>query len=400
MRAIGALAVFTTHVAFWSGAYTGNGVWGTLLARLDVGVAIFFVLSGFLLSRPFLARASVGRPRPALGRYYWKRFLRIAPLYVFTALLALALIKRNDGLGARDWLVTLLMGDTFFRGTMPNGLTQMWSLAVEVSFYLILPLLMAIAVGRPPRLRARRVVALVCVMIAISVAWNLWGAPWAGEWTSGQPNQWLPAYLGWFGIGIGLALVELLHRHGRSQRLTGGIVSLARQPGSCWVIVAGALLVAATPIAGPSMLAAPTPGQLLTKNVLYGTIGGLLVLTGVFPRGRSLYTKVLDSHPARHLGFISYGIFCLHLPVLHLVMRVTGWQLFGGHFVALWVIALAVSAGGCGAGSPLSSKPRPCGSRTSGVDGPRGPDRPRPAPAPGSAARRRSRPTRRSPPTA
>ena len=91
------------------------------------------------------------------------------------------------------------------------------------------------------------------------------------------------------------------------------------------------------------MLAAPTPGQLLTKNVLYGTIGGLLVLTGVFARGRSLYTKVLDSHPARHLGFISYGIFCLHLPVLHLVMRVTGWQLFGGHFVALWVIALAVS---------------------------------------------------------
>ena len=199
MRAIGALAVFTTHVAFWSGAYTGNGVWGTLLARLDVGVAIFFVLSGFLLSRPFLARASVGRPRPALGRYYWKRFLRIAPLYVFTALLALALIKKNDVLGARDWLVTLFMGDTFLRGTMPNGLTQMWSLAVEVSFYLILPLLMAIAVGRPARLRARRVVALVCVMAAVSVAWNLWGAPWAGEWTSGQPDQWLPAYLGWFG---------------------------------------------------------------------------------------------------------------------------------------------------------------------------------------------------------
>ena len=57
LRAVGALAVLTTHVAFQSGAYVRHGVWGALLSRLDVGVAIFFVLSGFLLSRPYLARA-------------------------------------------------------------------------------------------------------------------------------------------------------------------------------------------------------------------------------------------------------------------------------------------------------------------------------------------------------
>ena len=52
MRAVGALAVLTTHVAFWAGDYQRHGAWGSFLARLDVGVAIFFVLSGFLLSRP------------------------------------------------------------------------------------------------------------------------------------------------------------------------------------------------------------------------------------------------------------------------------------------------------------------------------------------------------------
>ena len=93
------MAVLTTHAAFWAGSYTQHGYWGSLLARLDVGVAIFFVLSGFLLSRPWIARARLGLPRPKVGRYYWKRVLRIFPVYLVTAVLALSLIPENDGLG-------------------------------------------------------------------------------------------------------------------------------------------------------------------------------------------------------------------------------------------------------------------------------------------------------------
>ena len=206
------MAVFTTHAAYWAGAYIGHGVWGSVLARLDVGVAIFFVLSGFLLARPYLARALDRRPAPAVGHYYWKRALRILPLYVVTALLALGLITKNNDLGPRDWLVTLGFGNTFVDHQLPDGLTHMWSLAVEVSFYVFLPLLMLIAVGRGGRLHPRRVVVLVLVMVSVTVGWLLWGSPWASGWTTGQPNEWLPAYLGWFGVGIMLALVELLHR--------------------------------------------------------------------------------------------------------------------------------------------------------------------------------------------
>ena len=343
MRAVGALAVFTTHAAFWSGAYIGHGVWGSLLARLDVGVAIFFVLSGFLLSRPYLAHASVGRPLPSLGRYYWKRALRILPLYVVTALLALAFIKKNAHLGVRDWLVTLGLGNTFVDPLLPNGLTHMWSLAVEACFYVVLPLLMIVAVGRPRSLNPRRVLALVLVMVVITVWWELYGSPWAGGWTTGQPGEWLPAYLGWFGIGIFLAMVELLHRRGVWARLTTRVVSLSRQPGSCWAMVAGLMLVSATPLAGPSMLGAPTPGQLLSKNVIYGLVGGLLVLTGIFAVEGGRYSRWLSHHWARHLGFISYGFFCLHLPVLHLVMWLTGWRLFDGRFLAIWLLALVGS---------------------------------------------------------
>ena len=97
MRAIGALCVLTTHTAFWAGDYVRHGTLGTVLARLDVGVAIFFVLSGFLLSRAWLARAADGAPGPATAPYFWKRALRIVPVYVITVVLALTFVQANDG---------------------------------------------------------------------------------------------------------------------------------------------------------------------------------------------------------------------------------------------------------------------------------------------------------------
>ena len=68
LRAVGAAAVVGTHVSFATGA-TADPRWGGLLSRLDVGVAIFFVLSGFLLFRPYAHAAAHGaRPsgRPPL----------------------------------------------------------------------------------------------------------------------------------------------------------------------------------------------------------------------------------------------------------------------------------------------------------------------------------------------
>ena len=84
LRLVGALAVLTTHVAFQTGEYFRHGVLGTLLARMDIGVAIFFVLSGFLLSRPWWASAESGTAPPEVGRYALKRVLRIWPVYVVT----------------------------------------------------------------------------------------------------------------------------------------------------------------------------------------------------------------------------------------------------------------------------------------------------------------------------
>lgn len=341
LRAVGALAVLTTHVGFYAGTYTDHGTWGSFIARLDVGVALFFVLSGFLLSRPWLARSLDRRPAPGTGRYLWKRLLRIAPLYLLTAVLALALIGDNAGRTTGQWVTTLLLLDTYADSPDPAGLTHMWSLAVEVAFYLLLPLLMLVAVGR--RLRVGRLGAVLVVMVAVSCWWHLDGAARLGNATTGNQLQWLPAYLSWFALGIALAAVHELQVRGLHVRLTAPVVALGRQPGACWALALGLLLVSATPLAGPSMLDAPSEAESLTKSLLYAAVGALAVVGGVYaPRGGA-YLRVMAHPVARHLGVISYGLFALHLPVLHLVMHVSGWTLFQVSLVPLWLLTLGAS---------------------------------------------------------
>src|SRR6478736_6725938 len=79
LRAVAALLVLITHVSL--NAMGNDGPFGGLLARLDVGVAVFFVLSGYLLYRPFVRALLRDEPLPSVRRYFRHRFLRIVPLY-------------------------------------------------------------------------------------------------------------------------------------------------------------------------------------------------------------------------------------------------------------------------------------------------------------------------------
>jgi len=347
LRAVGALAVLTTHTTFQTGEYGRFGVVGTLLSRLDVGVAIFFVLSGFLLSRPYLARATAGREHPPTGRYYWKRFLRIYPVYAVTVVIALGLIDENRGVGVLEWVRSLLLLDIYTESRLPQGLTQMWSLAVEAMFYLVLPLLMLAALGRGRGVSVRRVSGVLVALVAVSVWWVLSLAGVVAEASAGVPMTWLPAYLTWFAVGIGLALAHVLHQAHRENAplLVRHLITVAAMPGVCWALVVGLLLVAATPLAGPSFLFVSTPVEALTKHLLYAAIGGLVVLTGIFTARGSHYVRIMSVPALRHLGVISYSTFCIHLPVLHLVMSVTGYGLFQGHGLQIWALTLVVSLG-------------------------------------------------------
>jgi peptidoglycan/LPS O-acetylase OafA/YrhL len=343
VRAIGALAVLTTHVAFQTGEYLRNGVWGTFLARLDVGVAVFFVLSAFLLARPHLARAASRVPAPDLRRYAEKRVVRIAPAYWVTATVALLLFPANASAGVGQWLSTFFLVDTYVRDELPHGLTHMWSLAVEVAFYALLPLLMLLALGRARVLRAGRVLAVLAGMVAVSTWWHLYGTGLLEDRTAGATGLWLPGYLSWFAAGIGLALLDVRLRQHTATGVERRLASLGRMPGACWTTVAGLMLLVSTPLAGPVLFVIGTPSETLFKNLVYAVVGTLVVLPGVFADTRHGFGRVMSRRLPRHLGHISYGIFCLHLSLISLVLWSTDYRLFGGDGLQVWLLTLAAS---------------------------------------------------------
>lgn len=342
LRAVGAVAVLTTHTAFQSGEYLEHGIWGSVLARLDIGVAIFFVLSGFLLGRPYLARATLGQS-PAPGRYYWKRLLRIYPVYAVTVVVALLFVQQERSIGLVDWLRSLLLLDTYTVPLLPQGLTQMWSLAVEVAFYAILPLLMLLALGRRRSLNVPRVLVLLVTMFAITIVWHLGVGQPIEERTVGVAMTWLPAYLSWFAVGLAMALAHVAFQRSPGSRAEEMVRAAGQLPGTCWLAAGGLFLICATPLAGATLLFQPTAAESLTKNLLYALVAALVVLPGIFGDSSGRYARIMSLPLLRHLGHISYSIFCIHLPVLQLVMAVGDFQLFGGRGLSLWALTLGVT---------------------------------------------------------
>ncbi|TWS21914.1 acyltransferase [Tsukamurella sputi] len=318
LRAVAAFGVCVTHAAFWGGDFTAD--WrGAAYARLETAVPVFFALSGFLLVRPWV-RARLGPGAlPDVRRYAVARTWRILPAYwaVVTVVYALYLWRPDGsphGQGWAGYLRHLTFTQIYGVGHVHTGLTQMWSMCVEVVFYLALPLLGLWLV------RAPRVWVVPVAMVALSVAWLLLVI--ATEVFGKTARSWPPGYAAAFAAGITVAL--LVDR-----------VRLPRWP--LLLAAAAAYGVLLTPLAGPIDLRLPTPAQGVTKFLLEALIGGLLV--AAFATGPS---RVLGSRPMVWLGTISYEFFLIHVIVMEVVvLDVFGWSLFTG---STWPIVAVTTA--------------------------------------------------------
>jgi len=332
LRAVAAILVVSTHAAFATG-YLTHGYLGGIYARLEIGVAIFFVLSGFLLFRPWVRAHAQGEPGPSLRRYGWHRVRRIVPAYLITVVAVYEIYTvftpgPNPGqsweglfrhltftqIYTADYLVTILH----------PGLSQMWSLAVEVSFYLALPAL-AFLVLRGTW-RPRRVLVRVGLLAAVTPVWLVVVA--ATDLLPNSAAMWLPAHLAWFAGGMALAVLEVVG---------------ARCAAIVAIPAAVALyLTVSTPLGGT--LAGPYPAWApVVKSLLYAVIA-TLVVAPVALAGRDSYSRVLASRPMVWLGEISYEIFLVHVVVMALTMNlVLGWPLFTGSMPGLLALTLALT---------------------------------------------------------
>ncbi|WP_330251753.1 acyltransferase [Nocardia sp. NBC_00565] len=333
MRGMAALGVLLTHVAFQTGAANAP-VLGRIWGRFDMAVAVFFALSGFLLWRPHAAAARGLGTAPSVGYYLRHRAARILPAYWVVVVAVLVLEpSAADTAGVRVWLSNLALTQVFVPLTLTDGLTQMWSLSVEVAFYVVLPLLAFAAV----RLRgdaARWRIPAILALAAVSMTWNFIPVPTPDAI---HADNWLPGYLPWFAAGMLLA--ELVDNR---DRLSPKLRVLANQP-VMWSVALVAFLCSATDLGGPAGLTRAEPWQYAAKMGFGAIIGFALLAPLVLRAPGARPHRWLESSVAATIGRWSYGIFLWHLAVLTVVFPIFGILPFRGDFVVVLILTIAIT---------------------------------------------------------
>jgi peptidoglycan/LPS O-acetylase OafA/YrhL len=337
VRALAALLVVATHAAYTTGKYT-HGYLGLVYSRMEIGVPIFFVLSGFLLFGPWVRAAMTGSSGPSLRRYAWRRFRRIMPAYAVTVLAAFVLYHfRTAGPNPghswngllRNLTLTQIYTDNYLFSHLHQGLTQMWSLAVEVAFYAVLPLLayLLLVVICRRRWRPWLLLAGLGGLALISPAWLV-----LVHTVDGLPDGaklWLPGYLAWFVGGMVLTVLAAMR-----VRCYGFVVV---------PLAVVSFFIAATPIAGEPTTSPSGLAQAVVKVVFYAVIATLLVAPPAMS-DNGWYSRVLASRPMVWLGEISYEIFLVHLILMEIAMvEILHWPVYTGSMPALFAVTLALS---------------------------------------------------------
>jgi peptidoglycan/LPS O-acetylase OafA/YrhL len=319
---VAAIAIIVGHAWFFTGGFGGftTSLPNRIVVRWDGVVAIFFMLSAFLLYRPMIAHRRGGPSPPRTGDYARRRFIRLFPAY-WVALTVLAIFPGLFGVFSHNWWAFYSLTDfldvNHLHSVCPPseefrcGLPQSWTLGIDLTFYVALPFyaaLMGLVARKLPRRWVRWELAALLVLGAASL-W-LGGAP-----AHLRDQAWFRysflGYFYWFALGLALAVLSTIYwqpsSYPRPLRL------IAARPAFCWA--GGFAIYAATVLvfADVPFVFGFNDTQYVWLLLMQGVGATLFFLPAVFANpNRGLPAKVLGHPFLMWTGLISYGLLLWH----------------------------------------------------------------------------------------
>jgi peptidoglycan/LPS O-acetylase OafA/YrhL len=353
VRGLAALSVLAFHVTL-GGFNALPSPLRELLGHLDVGVTIFFVISGFLLYRPFVLARFRDDGLPRVRSYAARRFLRIVPCY-WVALTVVALVLKEDDVFTASGIPTYYgFLQAYSDSTFAGGIGQAWTLCVEVAFYAFLPvwaLVMLWAGRRSPRKLGVEAIGLAALFV-MSTAYIVVVLYRVAPTPASPYVRSLPGLLDTFALGMALAVASVWAqtREGPSPRW---VALLRRMPSAPWLLAAVAFCVASS-LKGGVLGTSSSKTAYLAQHELYSLTAVAVVLPAVVfgaERGWGLAGRVLGSRALLYAGLWSYGIYLYHVaavaklagPVYDTLPHGAGWQTLGLG-VSVLVVTVAVAA--------------------------------------------------------
>jgi peptidoglycan/LPS O-acetylase OafA/YrhL len=342
LRAVAAISVLAYH-ALYKGVLlqipAGNAL-SPWAAHLDVGVPIFFVLSGFLLYRPFVQARLSATEAPDTEAYGWRRIMRILPAYWIALVIVglagatitgFAAVFSAKGVPAYFGLLQI-----YDANTAQGGINPAWTLCVEVTFYAFLPLWARLMRRLPQASGVRGELVALGALFAVSIAWKVLALRRADPNTFGvSAAPWLeplPAYLDQFALGMALAV------------LATGKTRLRIPPAAYWAVAVAVFWTLATRIGlHGSTSDHLTSARYLARHELNAVLAVALVAPVALGLVRGRAARVLELRPIVFVGVISYGIYLYHVGVLVFMLEHGLRPVDTGSRAAFLAIAAAAS---------------------------------------------------------
>lgn len=332
VRALAAFLVFFSH--FKIHAHTAGTFLQSVLAQGYIGVTLFYVLSGFLITHVY--ERDMDKSFRWYGHYLWRRFSRIYPVYLLALVVSIAVLfyyqpdmLSGQGVGSISlWLfaqLTLIKG--LFSKLVFSGVPQAWSLTVEIMFYISAPLL----------------------FLALKNHWKYWLIPLS--YLIGLELLQLGLHESWLGFFGNFHFVALYTYFGRFFEFFVGVLLallirrdtiLDRLPGKTWIGLIGVfvLMITLYLLQGTAEFGFYTPVGMILNNWLLPLVIALFYLGLI--REQTIIKQFFGSRLMQLLGRASYSFYLLQFAVMAFFVNEYPVKIHTAHSLGLVIAGFIV----------------------------------------------------------